>query len=195
MKSTNKTEQLSKQKKKLNEKDVTKDVQDWAELRKESVRLFRMQTTGIPDGKGGFRLNNEKGSPDFIGAYLLCKIPVLFAFEIKSPSGKQSDSQRKWQKRAEGFGINYFIIKSWQEAEAAIQKIHKKHRRKIAWTFLGPSFKEHAKLSDEVWHNFLDSHDQPKRAESNPPRITEGVLAKDLKNQALPDPLQDSPVG
>ena len=177
---------------------MTKDVQEWAELRKESVRLFRMQTTGIPDrsAKGGFRKNNEKGSPDFIGAYLLCKIPVLFAFEIKSPTGKPpSEAQVKWQRRAEGFGINYFIIKSWQDAEEAVQKIHKKHRRKIAWSFLGPSFKEHAKLSDEVWHNFLDSHDQPKRAEPNPPRIAEGVLTKDLKNQTLPDPMQDSPVG
>ena len=43
-----------------------------------------MQVTGIPDGKGGFRTNNEKGAPDFLGVYLLAKIPVLFAIEIKS---------------------------------------------------------------------------------------------------------------
>tara|TARA_R100000750_G_scaffold46777_1_gene31703 strand:- start:25 stop:363 length:339 start_codon:yes stop_codon:yes gene_type:complete len=90
-----------------------------------------MQTTGIPDGKGGFRTNSEKGAADFLGVYLLAKIPVLFAFEIKSPQGKQSGTQKAWQARAEEFGINYFIIHSWDEAESAIQKLHKRHRRKM----------------------------------------------------------------
>tara|TARA_Y100000593_G_scaffold1799_1_gene3573 strand:+ start:124 stop:657 length:534 start_codon:yes stop_codon:yes gene_type:complete len=163
MKNIKATELQKKQKKKLNEKDVTKDVLQWAGLRGKTVRLFRMQTTGIPDGKGGFRTNNEKGSPDFIGAYQMAKIPVLFAFEIKSPTGKQSDSQKNWQKRAEGFGINYFIIKSWEEAESAIQKIHKKHARKISYSFLGPAYPEHVELEKDLWTELKSSTGEVKR--------------------------------
>ena len=140
------TELQKKQQKNSNEKQVTKDVQDWAKVRAKTVRLFRIQTTGIPDGKGGFRTNREKGAPDFLGVYLLAQIPVLFAFELKSPTGKQSGTQKTWQARAEEFGISYFLIHSWEEAESAVQKLHKKHRRKIAWGFLGPSYPEHITL-------------------------------------------------
>ena len=163
MKNISATELQKKQKKNLNEKQVTKDVLHWAGIRAKTVRLFRMQTTGIPDGKGGFRTNNEKGAPDFIGAYLMAKIPVLFAFEIKSPTGKQSDSQKNWQKRAEGFGINYFIIKSWEEAESAIQKIHKKHARKISYSFLGPAYPEHIGFEKDLYAQFKSSTGEVKR--------------------------------
>jgi hypothetical protein len=122
-----------------------------------------MQTTGIPDGKGGFRTNNEQGAPDFLGVYLLAKIPVLFAFEIKSPTGKQSGTQKDWQKRAEDFGINYFIIHSWTEAESAIQRLHKRHRGKIAWGFIAPAFPEHTTLDKKLWANFKDSTGEVKK--------------------------------
>lgn len=163
MKNIKTTELQKKQKKNLNEKDVTRDVLQWAGIRSKTVRLFRMQTTGIPDGKGGFRTNNEKGAPDFIGAYQMAKIPVLFAFEIKSPTGKQSESQKNWQQRAESFGINYFIIKSWEEAESAIQKLHKKHRGKISWGFLAPNFPEHKGLEEKLWLELKDSTGKVKR--------------------------------
>ena len=163
MKNIKATELLKKQKKNLNEKDVTKDVQQWAAVRSKTVRLFRMQTTGIPDGKGGFRTNSEKGAADFLGVYLLAKIPVLFAFEIKSPTGKQSGTQKAWQKRAEDFGINYFIIHSWTEAETAIRKLHKKHRGKIAWGFIAPAFPEHITLDKKLWANFKDSTGEVKK--------------------------------
>ena len=188
MKNISSTELLKKQKKNCNEKDVTKGVQNWAAVRSRSVRLFRMQTTGIPDGKGGFRTNSEKGAPDFLGVYLLAKIPVLFAFEIKSPTGKQSESQKDWQKRAEGFGINYFIIKSWEEAETAIQKLHKKHRGKIAFGFLGPNFPEHETLDKKLWANFKDSAGEVKKT-------TRASAVPDPKNKNKPDKIRDSPGG
>ena len=188
MKNISATELQKKQKKKLNEKQVTKDVQDWARVRTKTVRLFRIQTTGIPDGKGGFRTNNEKGSPDFLGCYLLAKIPILFAFEIKSPTGKQSDSQKNWQKQAESFGINYYVIKSWEEAESAIQKIHAKHRRKISWGFLGQSYPEHRHLVNNLWTDLKDSTGKTKKT-VKPSSIP------DPKNKKQPDKIQDSPGG
>ena len=139
-----------------------------------------MQTTGIPDGKGGFRTNNEKGAPDFIGAYLMAAIPVLFAFEIKSPTGKQSESQKNWQKRAEGFGVDYFVIKSWEDAESSIQKLHKKHRRTISWGFLGNKVQEHKGLDKELWGNFKNSRGQVKKT------VTSSNIP-DPKNKKQPD--------
>ena len=188
MKNTKRTEPQKKQLRKLSEKEVTKGVLQWAGLRAKTVRLFRMQTTGIPDGKGGFRTNNEKGAPDFIGAYLMAKIPVLFAFEIKSPTGKQSEAQKNWQKRAEEFGIHYFIIKSWEEAESAIEKIHKKHRRKIAYSFLGPAFPEHKGLEKKLWTELKSSTGEVKRT-VKPSNIP------DPKNKKQPDAIQDHPGG
>ena len=176
------TEQEQKPKKKLNEKDVTKQVLDWAAVRGESVRLFRMQTTGIPDGKGGFRFNSEKGAPDFIGVYLMAKIPVLFAFEIKSPTGRQSESQKKWQEKAEGFGIQYFIIKSWEDAESATTKIHNQHRQKISWSYLGPQFPEFPKIEASKWANLTDSAGGVKR--------TTKASAVKLQNETSPNLLQ-----
>ena len=188
MKNISATELQKKQQKNSNEKQVTKDVQDWARVRAKTVRLFRIQTTGIPDGKGGFRTNNEKGSPDFLGAYLLAKIPILFAFEIKSPTGKQSESQKNWQKQAESFGINYFIIKSWEDAESAIQKIHKKHRNKISWGFLGQKFPEPRELVNNLWIEVKDSSGKVKRT-------TGSSIIPDPKNKKQPDKIQDSPRG
>jgi len=176
------TEQEQKQRKKLNEKDVTKQVLDWAAVRGESVRLFRMQSTGIPDGKGGFRFNSEKGAPDFIGVYLMAKIPVLFAFEIKSPTGRQSESQKKWQEKAEGFGIQYFIIKSWEDAETATTKIHNQHRQKISWSYLGPQFPEFPKIEKSKWANLSDSAGGVKR--------TTKASAIKLQNETSPNLLQ-----
>ena len=188
MKATKKTEPQKKQLRKLNEKEVTKGVLQWAGLRAKTVRLFRMQTTGIPDGRGGLRTNNEKGAPDFIGAYLMAKIPVLFAFEIKSPTGKQSEAQKNWQQRAEEFGIHYFIIKSWEEAESAIQTLHQKHRRKISWGFLGNKFPEHKGLEKKLWTELKSSTGEVKRT-VKPSNIP------DPKNKKHPDKIQDSPRG
>ena len=188
MKNIKATELLKKQKKNYNEKQVTKDIQQWAKVRSKTVRLFRMQVTGIPDGKGGFRTNNEKGAPDFLGVYLLAKIPILFAFEIKSPTGKQSGTQKDWQKRAEEFGINYFLIHSFEEAESAIQKLHKRHRRKIAWGFLGPSFPEHITLDKKLWGNFKSSSGEVKKT-------VRGSSVPDPKNKKQPDKIRDYPGG
>ena len=188
MKNISSTELLQKQKKNLNEKDVTKDVQQWAEVRSKTVRLFRMQTTGIPDGKGGFRTNNEKGAPDFLGVYLLAKIPVLFAFEIKSPTGKQSGTQKTWQERAEEFGVSYFLIRSWEEAESAIQKLHKQHRGKVAWGFLGNRYPEHIELDKKLWANFKNSSGEVKKT-------VRASAVPSPKNKKQSDKVRDNPGG
>ena len=147
-----------------------------------------MQTTGIPDGKGGFRTNREKGAPDFIGTYLMANIPIMFAFEIKSPTGKQSGTQKAWQDRVEGFGISYFVIKSWEEAESAIQKLHSKHRRKIAWGFLGPKYSEHGTLDKKLWANFRSSSGEVKKTVRKSP-------IPSPKNEKQSDKIRDCPGG
>ena len=188
MKNISASELHQKQKKNLNEKQVTKDVLEWAAVRSKTVRLFRVQTTGIPDGKGGFRTNQEKGAPDFLGVYLLAKIPIMFAFEIKSPTGKQSESQKNWQKQAEGFGINYFIIKSWEDAESAVQKVHKKHKRKLSFGFLGPSYPEHATLEKDIWTKLKSSTGEVKKT-------VRGSSIPDPSNKKQPDKIRDNPRG
>ena len=123
---------------KENEKDVTKQVLDWVSYDPE-ITLLRFNTTGIPDKsvKGGLRKNPVAGAPDFIGVYMMAKIPISFYFEIKSPTGKQRDAQKKFEQAVKVQGHHYFIIRSAQDAEEAIRKIHKQHRGRIGWAFLG----------------------------------------------------------
>ena len=120
----------------MNEKQITEIIKEWSKSHKE-ITLIRFNTTGIPDGKGGFRKNSLAGAPDFIGIYMMADMPVSFFFEIKSPKGKQSDSQKKFEEASKKLGHHYYIIRSAQEAEDAIAEIHNKHRRKISWSFLG----------------------------------------------------------
>ena len=130
------------------EQQVTKEILDWEMLRnahskkfdkQEEVKLYRYTTTGIPDGKGGLRKNPQAGAPDFIGIYLMAKIPVCFFFELKSAKGKQSEAQKKWEKECKRFGIPYYLVRSAAEAESSLASIHEKYQRKISWSYLGIS--------------------------------------------------------
>ena len=120
----------------MNEKQITEIIKEWSKSHKE-ITLIRFNTTGIPDGKGGFRKNSLKGAPDFIGIYMMADMPVSFFFEIKSPKGKQSESPKKFEEASKKLGHHYYVIRSAQEAEDAIAEIHNQHRRKISWSFLG----------------------------------------------------------
>jgi len=90
---------------KENEKDVTKQVLDWVSYHPE-ITLLRFNTTGIPDKnvKGGLRKNPIAGAPDFIGVYMMAKIPISFYFEIKSPTGKQRDAQKSSNRQSKSKG-------------------------------------------------------------------------------------------
>ncbi len=136
--STKKESPHKKQLKKSNitEKQVTEEIKSWNKSHPE-ITLIRFNTTGIPNGKDGFRTNSLKGAPDFIGVYMMAKIPVTFYFEIKSPTGTQRESQKKFEEASKKLGHHYFIIRSAQEAEDAIAKIHRTHSQKIGWSFLG----------------------------------------------------------
>lgn len=43
--------------------------------------------------------------------------------EFKTPEGKQSEVQKKWQRSVEGIGYRYFIIRSLDEFKALCQQL------------------------------------------------------------------------
>ena len=99
--------------------------------------MIRNNTTGIPDGKGALRKNPNSGHPDFHVIYHLAGIPITLFFEIKSPSGKVSELQKKWHKTFDKRGVRTFIVRDVQDAENALLEIEKEFQSHIAYSYLG----------------------------------------------------------
>jgi hypothetical protein len=46
---------------------------------------------------------------------------ALCGLEVKTTTGKQSESQREWQRRAETYGVRYAVVRSIGEALATVE--------------------------------------------------------------------------
>ena len=133
-----KERQQKKAQLKLKESHITKLIKDWAyKVHPKDITLIRNNTTGIPDGRGSLRKNPDSGHPDFHVIYHLAGIPITLFFEIKSPSGKVSDLQKKWHKTFDKRGIRTFVIRGVQDAENALLQIEKEFQSHIAFSYLG----------------------------------------------------------
>lgn len=89
-------------------------------------KLFFQRTNNTPiydanlnNGEGGFRAmptGSHKGFPDI----LVIKDKRIIFLEVKSATGSQSDHQVKMQHWVEKQGAEYYIVRSWEYARAAI---------------------------------------------------------------------------
>jgi len=68
------------------------------------------------DGSRNKSLGLQKGRSDMV-LYLNGKAIMV---EFKTPTGKQSQAQKKWQKTIEGQGFKYMIIRSKEEFKILI---------------------------------------------------------------------------
>ena len=66
-------------------------------------------------GEATFRRirDSQKGAPDVI--WFLDCFAEARAIEVKSPTGKQSPEQKRWQERFEAVGGTYWLIRSVDE--------------------------------------------------------------------------------
>jgi hypothetical protein len=82
----------------------------------------------LPDGKGGFRTNAKgRGNPDLLafkadmaaytlGARLLRRVLVV-AIEVKSATGRLSDSQKEFKARWEREGGMFIVARSIEDLQ------------------------------------------------------------------------------
>ena len=98
---------------------IKKQICDYLALRKWQV--IHLSTTAVPDGKGGFRTNAKgRGNPDnfaFKGRIITPEMVGMTildcrAIEVKSATGRLSDSQKEFKERWEREGGLFIVVRS-----------------------------------------------------------------------------------
>lgn len=88
---------------------------------KGKPHLTKLAPAGSPDI---FAVLPKKVEATFLNAQFI-QLGItgsLCGIEVKTPIGKQSDSQRAWQAKAESFGVRYGIARSVGEALKLVEK-------------------------------------------------------------------------
>tara|TARA_E500000178_G_C16981491_1_gene736011 strand:+ start:492 stop:839 length:348 start_codon:yes stop_codon:yes gene_type:complete len=105
-------------KNKIKEAQIQKAIMEF--LRFQRIQCWRINTVGIPDGRGAFRFNNEmRGMAD------ICLIfrGLSVWMEVKNSTGRQSPNQKEFQRQVEAAGGFYFLVRSVEDAVVAINQL------------------------------------------------------------------------
>jgi hypothetical protein len=106
------------------EKDIQRGVMKLLELQPDVVVL--RQSVGLADHDGRRVMHGNPGQADL--TVVIGPAPAIVEFwEIKTPTGRQSPMQVKFQQRVEKRGAAYRVIRSVEDAKAAIA--HARMRR------------------------------------------------------------------
>ena len=111
------------------EAKIQKAILEWGTYQ-EGIQMFRMNVIGIPiPGKPGkYRPSRNAGMADIFCQLMVSGIPVSCWLEVKTKKGRQT----KIQKLFEGAVSNYYIVRSIDDAEAALSDVRKKTMEKIS---------------------------------------------------------------
>jgi len=106
----------------MKEIQIQKAIKDYLQILENQGKLMflRNQAGGYATKEGHYIKMGKKGSPDLLvwKRRYFCTGDDGFdyveaiALEVKSPKGKQSQSQIEWQKKFEKIGGKYYIIRS-----------------------------------------------------------------------------------
>ena len=91
------------------EKQIQNAVEQYLSLKK--VFYWKNNSGALPTASGGFIRFGAVGSPDIC----VIKDGQFIGIEIKTPKGKQSDTQKEFQGRLELAGGKYYIVRSLEE--------------------------------------------------------------------------------
>lgn len=90
------------------------------------VILWRNNTGVLPSPTGATRFGLGVGSADLVG--MLSPSGRFFALEVKTPSGKVSEDQRRWHDVVRRHGGFCAVVRSVAEAEAALERAKRGER-------------------------------------------------------------------
>lgn len=95
----------------------------------DAVRLYYPRSTIFSVPNGGHRSKVEAGILKATGALagvsdlILVHEGQVYFFEVKTETGKQSDSQKLFEQKIHAQGLKYFIVHSARETLSIIQTI------------------------------------------------------------------------
>ena len=108
------------------EAQIQKAILQWGGYKK--ILMHRINVIGTPthrkDGTTGYRPSTNAGMADIHATVLVEEIPVSVWLEVKTRTGKQSPKQKLFQQTVEAAGGYYFIVRSIDDAEAALQMVN-----------------------------------------------------------------------
>ena len=111
---------------KIAEKDIQRTIKDYLQVMENQGKLMfiRSNSLAVQTTNGNYIQTGKKGSPDIL--VWMCEdiwydeIRCI-ALEVKSTIGKQTTTQIEWQNKFEGFGGEYYIVRSVEEVMKIIE--------------------------------------------------------------------------
>lgn len=103
---------------KRKESEIKKSIINWLNIQPLTFAWMNY-TTGIPDGKCGFRKNYNKGMPDIIGI----KKGKVFAMEVKRKGCKPTYLQRICLEKIDSVGGYSCVVRSIEDVQEAFVEI------------------------------------------------------------------------
>ena len=109
---------------KAREKDIQKAIICYLQL--SGWEVYRTNNTGIWNSrKGGYFFHGQKGYPDITA--LKEGLPILFV-EVKSPTGKLTNEQKKFAALAQKCHCIYVLARSLEDVINVVQDLTKTWR-------------------------------------------------------------------
>lgn len=90
----------------------------------DPVACFWRNNTGVAETRGyTIRYGLGNGSADLIGVFR----GRFVAVEVKTPTGRQSEDQKRWQALVEGKRGVYAIVRSENDARELLADLHRRY--------------------------------------------------------------------
>jgi len=105
------------------EAHIQKAIMQWGQYKK--VLMHRINVIGTPlhkDGLTVYRPSTNKGMADIHATLIVEGIPVSVWLEVKTKKGKLSANQKAFQKSIEAAGGYYYVVRSIDDVDLAIQQ-------------------------------------------------------------------------
>jgi hypothetical protein len=101
----------------MRESEIQKAILEF--LSASAVFYWRCNLGGVRRSGIGLTKNPMRGFPDVAG---ICPGSVgrLFAIEIKTPTGRLSDDQKKWEAKLKAAGVVYVIATSVEDVRRGL---------------------------------------------------------------------------
>jgi len=105
------------------EAQIQKAIMQWGQYKK--VLMHRINVIGTPLHKAGktiYRPSTNRGMADIHATVLVEGIPVSVWLEVKTKKGRISDNQKAFQESIEAAGGFYYVVRSIDDVDLAIQQ-------------------------------------------------------------------------